>query len=112
MDEPQTAEAINSPQTGRVNIVPTVRISDVATVKAPERSAALAEIKDCSLSLKLSREKMIAAIRDARQVPVQFQDALLALVDAIPEKHDLLRLDFIFHRHGDGANFSGTVKEL
>lgn len=73
---------------------------------------ALGREQDQSLSLKLSRAKMIEAIKGARHIPAVYQAVLLAEIELIDPKHDLLRLDFVRHAHGIGGNFTGTVKEI
>jgi hypothetical protein len=78
----------------------------------PLSAAPLGQNQDCSLSLKLSRAKMIEAIENARQIPIPWKEILLAEIAVIDPKHDLLRLDFIRHAHGVGANFTGTIKEI
>jgi hypothetical protein len=55
---------------------------------------------------------MIEAIKASWEIPMVYQEVLLAEIALIPEKHDLLRLDFVRHAHGNGANFTGTVKEI
>lgn len=104
----QTAEQINRPQTGQVII------SEIDPGQpAPERAAAdLKASANVAISLKLPREKMIAAVKNARQVPRVYQEAILAEIEAIDPKHELLRLDFVRHAHRNGANAGFTVTEL
>jgi hypothetical protein len=105
---PKTAAQINSTQTGEINFSE----ADQAKLAFPRAAVLLGKEQDCTLSLKLSRGKMISSIKNARQIPLPWQEILLAEIAAIDVKHDLLRLDFIRHAHGVGVNFAGTIKEV
>jgi hypothetical protein len=95
-------------QTGEINFSE----ADQAKLAFPRAAVLLGKEQDCTLSLKLSRGKMISAIKNASQIPLPWQEILLAEIAAIDVKHDLLRLDFIRHAHGVGVNFTGTIKEV
>lgn len=81
-------------------------------IEASRPAADLGREQDQKLSFKLSRAKLIEAVKHSFEIPIVYQEVLLAEIALIPEKHDLLRLDFIRHAHGVGANFTGTVKEV
>lgn len=126
------------PQAGKVTIVPTVRLTPemieelrnaargpgvvISEIDPDELSKTLASTdrfavdllpnKQCSLSLKLPRKLLIEAVRAAREVPLVWQEVILAEITVIDPKHDLLRLDFIRHAHGVGSNAVLTVKEI
>jgi hypothetical protein len=104
----KTADQINAPQLGQITISET----DPGVKPLARAAVALGREQDQSLSLKLSRAKMIDAIKNARQLPMVYQEVLLAEIALIDPKHDLLRLDFVRHAHGIGANACWTVKEL
>ena len=105
---PQTAAQINFSKVGQV----TISESDPGEETFPRAAVALAMEQDLKLSLKLPREKMIEAVKNAREIPIVWQEVLLAHIALIDRKHDLLQLDFISHAHKGGANFTGTVNEI
>lgn len=105
---PRTAAQINSSQTGEVTISDTdPGVQPLARVAMP-----LGRDQDQKLSLKMSRSQLIEAVKNSREIPIVWQEVLLAEIAIIPPQHDLLRLDFVRHAHGVGANFTGTVKEI
>lgn len=109
---PQTAAQINASQTGQVTLSP-YDPEEIAKNVAPARAAeALGMEQDQKVSLKLPRAQLIEAVKNARSIPLVWQEVLLAEIAIIPPQHDLIRLDFVRHAHGAGANFTGTVKEI
>lgn len=103
---PRTADQINAPQMGQVTI------SETDPGEPAQRAAVpLKREQDLTLSLKLSRDKMIEAVKNSR-IPLALQELLLEEIALVDPKHDLLRLDLVRHAHGAGANASYTVKEI
>ena len=92
----------------------TVKISDTDPVEEPPRSAA--ELKhETRFSLgtiKAPRAELIEQVKNARHVPIAWQEAILAEIALIPEKHTLLRLDMHRHPMKSGVNCTFTVCEL
>lgn len=113
---PMTAEQINRPQMGQVSVAPGAgpdgAAKIISTPAGEQASPAVGAKRYLSLSLKLPRAQMIEAVKSARDMPAVYRGVLLAEIEAIPSKHDLLRLDFVRHAHGEGANWAGSVKEL
>lgn len=103
----------------KVTIVPTVTFAKTdpdeltAALAAGPRAAAVLKCRqNFSLTLRMSRAKLIEAVQNAREVPLVWQEVILAEIAVIPPAHDLLRLDFLRHGHGVGSNAVFTVKEI
>lgn len=104
----KTAAAINLPQTGQVTISET----EPGQKPLPRSAVALMANQNVTLELKNTRSNVIEAVKNARQVPLTIQDHILAEIALIPERYDLIRVDFIRHAHGVGSNWSGTVDKI
>lgn len=92
---------------------PIVKISDVNPGEDAERVAvALRADLICSLPLKDTRAVVIEAVKNARTIPLVYQAVILAEIEAIDPKHNLIQVHFHRGPHSAGGNGHWTVKEV
>lgn len=94
---------------------PIVQVAEVNPGERPlERVAALLTAgMVCSLPpLKDTRANVIEAVKNARTIPLVYQAVILAEIEAIDAKHNLIQVHFHRHGHGAGGNGCWTVKEV
>lgn len=93
---------------------PAIKISETNPGESlPERSAVELSTKlTFRLSVKNTRALVIEAVKAARQIPLIDQDYIIARIAAIPEEHNLIRLDLMANPHKAGFNIAFTVCEI
>jgi hypothetical protein len=93
---------------------PKVTVSETNPGEKPLERAAIAMTPDIKyqVELKMSRDKMIAAIQDSVQIPREDQEMILARINSMDKKIDLLWLTAVCHPHKGGSNIMFTICSL
>lgn len=93
---------------------PKVIISETDPGEKADRAAAdLLKHSQISLgTIKGTRDEVIETIKNARHIPLVWQEVLLAEIRLIDKKYALLRLDMHRHPHDNGVNCTFTIKDI